>query len=132
MKGFRNINTSDLVSLGVEILIAVSDILSLKLNDFTDPGSGSGHETDNKVIEVFLISQKTVFQVLVVCLADYVFKVVPLLYFYHGELLRFGPCKLQIRIQCPNTQVDCLRLIVFQKKNFIKVKVGKVNLAITT
>ena len=56
LKHLRNIDAPDFIIFGVDILMSGKNILSRKLDNFADPGSGGCHEAYDIVIQVLLIA----------------------------------------------------------------------------
>ena len=94
----------------------------LQLDEFTHPCTGGCKKTDHEVPECFLIPFQAFFEIGVICFTDYIFK----------ECFLLNPDKrkfpfvffdaFQITVQRTQTKVDCLRLIVFYKPNFVSTQ----------
>ena len=83
------------------------------MEQFTNSCSGSSHKPHYKIPFIITICLESGFEKFIICITDYVFQKILLLYLYKLHFQFFLLCKLQILVNSLQTKIDSLRFEVF-------------------
>lgn len=125
-----NIDAPDAVPLGIYVDIPGQNILDAHFDQFADAHAGGRHEADRKIVHILAVAEQAVFQVLIVCLADYIFQERLLLMPDHKDFGGGFLTEFHIGIHGPYSKIDGLRFVVIDEITFVKHQVCVVCLRI--
>lgn len=96
------------------------DVFHLNLYELTDSCAGCSQEAYYKVPEQLVIPLEAVFEILIICFADDIFQKGFLLHSYKRHFPAFFADALQVAVDCPQTQIDGLWLVVLDQPHLIR------------
>ena len=95
------------------------DVFHLDLYELTDPCAGCGQKAYYKIPEQLVIPFEAGFEILIVGLADDIFQKGFLLHSYKRHFPALFADTLQVAVDCPQTQIDSLGLVIFNQPHLV-------------
>ena len=120
-----NIDTPDLISLGINILFSGSGVLHLKGNQLAYPHACGGNQAHNIIISKFLVLIEPSDEVLIICLADNPVQKGFALNAHRGNGGNCGFPIFQIRVDGLNPQIDSLGLVMLQQVKLVGAQIAR-------
>lgn len=99
------------------------DVFHLDLYELTYPCAGCGQKAYYKIPEQLVIPFEAGFEVLIIGLADDIFQEGFLLHSYKRHFPALFSDALQVAVDCPQTQIDGLGLVVLYQPHLIRPQV---------
>jgi len=99
------------------------DVFHLDLYELADPCAGCRQKAYYKIPEQLVIPLEAVFEILIICFADDIFQKGFLLHSYKRHFPAFFADALQVAVDCPQTQIDGLWLVVLDQPHLIRPQV---------
>ena len=99
------------------------DVFHLDLYELTYPCAGCGQKAYYKIPEQLVIPFEAGFEVLIIGLADDIFQEGFLLHSYKRHFPALFADALQVAVDCPQTQIDGLGLVVLNQPHLIRPQV---------
>ena len=97
------------------------DVFHLDLYELTDPCACCGQKAYYKIPEQLVIPFEAGFEILIICFADDIFQKGFLLHSHKRHFPALFADALQVAVDCPQTQIDSLRLVVLYARRFFFV-----------
>lgn len=99
------------------------DVFHLDLYEFADPCAGCCQKANYKIPEQLVIPFEAGFEILIVGLADDIFQKGFLLHSHKRHFQALFADALQVGVDCPQTQIDGLWLVVLYQPHLIRSQV---------
>lgn len=123
LQSFWYVYSSELTALRAQIQMPQLDVFHLDLYELTDPCAGCGQKAYDKIPEQLVIPFEAGFEILIIGLADDIFQKGFLLHSHKRYFPAFFANALQVAVDCPQTQIDGLRLVVLYQPHLIRPQV---------
>lgn len=99
------------------------DVFRFDLYELADPCAGCRQKAYYKIPEQLVIPLEAVFEILIICFADDIFQKGFLLHSYKRHFPAFFADALQVAVDCPQTQINGLWLVVLDQPHLIRPQV---------
>ena len=119
LQSFGYVYSPEFSTLRIQIQMPQLDVFHLDLYELTDPCAGCSQKAYYKIPKQLVISFETGFEILVVGLADDIFQKGFLLHSYKRHFPALFADALQVAVDCPQTQIDGLGLVIFNQPHLV-------------
>ena len=99
--------------------MAQLDVFHLDLYELTDPCAGCSQKAYYKVPEQLVIPLEAGFEILIICFTYDIFQKGFLLHSYKRHFPALFADALQVAVDCPQTKIDGLGLVVFYQPHLV-------------